>query len=160
MTDNNENVFLPLEAIREIAELRALGDEHKKGVAGFQSGLEETDQYKALESAEENWSVVEIDLGKAIAEFKAGCEAIFEETEEKEYPGGKIRLAKTFKYDEADAVNWAIEHKASSVLRIAKGDFKNAVCRTPLRPDFVKEITTPKLYLSSDLSEYLEDNDE
>lgn len=160
MSEENEIVFDPTKAIRKIAELRVLGDEHKKGVDGCQSDLEKTDQYKALVSAEDNWDAVEVDLGKAIVEFKAGCEAIFEETEEKIYPGGKIRLAKTFKYKAADAVNWAIEHKAHSVLRIAKGDFKNAVCRTPLCPDFVKEIITPKLYLDGDLSEFLNSGDD
>lgn len=159
MSKDNEKVFDPTEAIGKVAELRVLGDEHKKGVDGCRSDLERTEQYKVLESAEENWNTVEMDLGKAIAELKAGCEAIFDETDEKEYPGGKIKVVTGLEYDPDSAVRWAAK------LAVEKGEFYDllkldvqkfkAQCKG-VTPPFVKKTKVGRFYIDSDLSEYLE----
>ena len=148
--------FMPLEAVKKLARLRQLKRECGEEVSEKQTALETTDEYKDLVGVNENLLIINKELVDAEALFKAGCEDIFEETDEKKFPGGQIKMRTTFEYDEGLAVEWAIKHDHPELLKILKAGFKNA-CKT-LKPPFVQEGKVGKMYIDSDLSEFLEGN--
>ena len=142
--------------IKEIAKLREDFQDAILDEVNAEEAMKGTDEYKFYMLKQDESQVALVKTSMAENEYKKDCANAYGKTEEKVYLGGKIRLMKTFKYDEADAINWAIEHKTQSVLKISKGDFKNIVCRTPLCPDFVEETITAKLYIDGDLSQFVE----
>lgn len=154
MTDEKVDAFFPMEAVKELARLRQLRDKWDEKVAEYQIALEDTDAYKVLTGVEDNLQMVENDLDRVETAFKAGCENIFEETDEKKFPGGQIKMRSTIDYDEGLAVDWAIRHNHPELLKILKAGFKNA-CKT-LAPGFVTKGTVGTMYIDSDLSQYLE----
>ncbi len=154
---NEEKAFMPLEAVKELARLRQLRDKWDKKVTEYQADLEATDVYKVLTGVEDNLQMVANDLNKAEAAFKAGCENIFEETGEKKFLGGQIKMRTIFEYNETLAVKWAIKHGHPGLLKIIKKEFKN-VCDI-LAPKFVRKEKVGKMYIDSDLSQYLESNE-
>jgi hypothetical protein len=155
---NNDKPFMVLEAVKELAMLRKQRDMWNERIAGYQVELEETDAFNVLTGAEENLGIAQHEVVKAEMAFKAGCENIFEETDEKKFPGGQIKMRTTFEYSGNKAVDWAIKHKHPELLSIIKGEFKK-ICRQ-LKPDFVTKVEAGTMYIDSDLSQYLEGNDE
>ena len=62
----------------------------------------------------------------------------------------------TYEYKEELAVKWAIKHDYPEMLSIIKKEFK-ALCKA-LVPPFVTKGMVGKMYIDSDLSQYLEDS--
>jgi hypothetical protein len=161
MTNPNEekvDAFFPLEAVEELARLRQQRDIWNERIAKYQVELEETAAFETLTGAEENLGIAQHAVVKAEMAFKAGCEDIFEETDEKKFPGGQIKMKSIFEYNENLAVKWAIKHDHPELLKIIKKEFKDA-CKA-LAPKFVRKDKVGKMYIDSDLSQYLESNNE
>ncbi len=157
MTDEKTDAFMPLEAVKELARLRQLKNNWSEKLGKYEPALCDTEEYKVMAGATDNFSMACDELIQAEAAFRAGCENIFEETDEKKFPGGQIKMRSTFEYSGNKAVDWAIEHKHPELLSIVKGEFKK-ICRQ-LKPDFVTKIEAGKMYIDSDLSQYLGGSD-
>ena len=151
----NDKPFMVLEAVKELAQLRADLIQAESDRDTAEGIMIKTPGWKNFEKAVDKMGDLMKALSSVEAAFKAGCENIFEETEEKKFPGGQIKMRTTFEYSGNKAVDWAIKHKHPELLSIVKGEFKK-ICRQ-LKPDFVTKIEAGKMYIDSDLSQYLED---
>ena len=149
--------FLPLEVVKELARLWQQKNNWSDKMAEYETALWATEEYKVLAGAEENLAMTCNDLNMVEAAFRAGCEDIFIETDEKKFPGGQIKMRSTLEYNEVLAVQWAMNHGHPEMLSIVKKEFK-AICKT-LAPPFVTKGKVGKLYIDSDLSQYLEVSD-
>ena len=156
MTEDKKT-FLPLEAVKELAKLRKMRGTWEKDFNDRLAALTITEEHKAMAESDRNLQIVQAAIVKAEAAFKAGCEEIFEETDEKKFPGGQIKMRTIFEYNENLAIKWAIKHDHPELLKIIKKEFKDA-CKA-LAPKFVRKDKIGKMHIDSDLSQYLEGDD-
>lgn len=148
----NDTVFLPLEHIAEIAVLRK---EHHQARANEElkfNEVENSPAYIAYEKAKEAGNEIALKAYNAEVEYKANCVAIFKETEDKQFPGGKINLMTGLEFKEDLAIRYAINKDLPELLKLNLKEFK----KISPRPAFITETKTPKLKMDTDLSAFLE----
>ena len=150
--------FLPLEAVKELARLEADLRKAMNARIAAEEPMMKTPEWKAFSEADDLISETRNLFATAEEKFRAGCEGIFEETDEKKFSGGQIKIKITLEWNEELAVLWAMRHKHPELLSIVKNEFKKAM--KGLKPNFVREVKTGKMYIDSDLSQYLESDEE
>ena len=154
MSEDKKKKFDPTEGIKRIAGLRGELNDIVASVKTKRIAMEEKFEYKELEEARRRMGEADKALAEATAEFKHRCEVIFGETEEKQFPGGQIKQMTSYQYDQAEAVKWAVEKEHLELLGLKVGKFKK-MC-AGLLPVFVDKVVTGKMYIDTDLSEYLQ----
>lgn len=164
MSENKkkDTVFLPLEQIAEIAGLRLELVSAQNKEAQQLHKVHVSTAWQDFENAENARKDVHVKLDQAEKEFKEVCEDIWEETEDKDFPGGKIKMVGGIAYDPPEAVKWAAKMAIENeeffdMLKIDAAKFK-AQCKG-VAPKFVEKFTAGKFYLDGDLTDYLEGGD-
>jgi hypothetical protein len=109
--------------------------------------------YKDLERTKEKLVGLGAELETAEAELRTGLLDLYEQTEKKHLPYGEIKLFVTLKYNERDAVAWAIRGDMLSLLNLDTKGFEKIAKAADL--DFVEKRSDPRAFLHSDLSEFL-----
>jgi len=109
--------------------------------------------YKELVRTKEKLTMLEVELSGVEGELRQGVIDLYEQTEKKHLPYGEIKLFTTLKYNELDAIAWAIRGNMLTLLSLDKKGFERTAKTIDL--DFVERNSEPRAFLHSDLSEFL-----
>lgn len=91
-------------------------------------------------------------LSNVESQIRAAAAAAYQETgNKKPFDGIGVRVGTDFIYDGEQAFAWAKEK--GICLTLNEKEFK-AICKTPVRPDFVQEIESISATIASDLSAF------
>lgn len=132
------------EMVAVVADLRAIvaretANLNESRQAWEAAHYQEIDRIKALTQA----------LAEAEAALRAAAVAAYQETgNKKPAPGVGIRVQTKLRYDESDALRWALEHDLC--LMLDKAAFERQARVTPL--GFVETVETPAATIATDLS--------
>ena len=154
MSEDKKKEFDPNVEIVNIAEIRVDLATDVSRVETARLAMEATPEYKKLETSRVNMLEAESYLADVVRKFKYQCEMLFIEDGEKKFPGGQIKEVTSLMYKDVEAIDWAIEHGHKELLSLVKGKFKK-VCGG-ITPPFVEKIKTGKMYIDSDLSQFME----
>lgn len=140
--------------IREIAKLRNLVLIGQVSVAKQIETVDATEEGQQLQSLQEMLFTHRKELAVKEGMYKEDCVKEHEKSGEKDFPGGKIRNFVDVKYDEEDAVVYAIANDLPKLLKTQPAKYKAFL--KAVEPDEVGSITSvPKMTLASDLSGFL-----
>lgn len=140
--------------IKKIAELRDLVAKTNIAIDAQQEVIDQLPEAKTMVGLRATLASHANDLAGEIVMYKNQCVAAFEETEEKEYPGGKIKQVTGYSYDGDRALKWVLDHNHRSLVSLNTKAFRD-VCKTMMKPDFVLKDVVPKFYMDGDLSKFL-----
>lgn len=137
----------------ELAKLRVLQNEAHQNVA------EVDERIKCLPEIIEREAKQLTE--KSILEQIAGLEKDLREVALEEYAinkhkdlgGVQIKIFTSLEYDENIAVNYCLEHKHNTLLKLDKRGFEKVA--KELKPEFVTVKEEPRAQIATDLSEYL-----
>lgn len=158
-TTNEETTAVPATpvTVQQVAQARKAAAQWKERAEYQEARLQATPAYQELLKLQEAAQVAKTLLAENEAAYRAQMLAAFEATGEKKHPGGQVKTTKSYEYDEALAVTWALEHGHTNLLKVDASGFKKDVAASDrLRPDFVRVVEKPRAELASDLSEFLE----
>jgi len=143
--------------VQQVAQARKVAAQHKERAEYQEALLQATPAYRELLRLQEATQVAKTLLAENEAAYRAQMLAALEATGEKKHPGGQVKTIKSYEYDEALAVTWALEHGHANLLKVDASGFKKDVAASDrLRPDFVTVVEKPRAELASDLSQFLE----
>lgn len=141
--------------LKELATLREDLEKANKFVEEVEEELKKTPIYQALETYKEMQAGVKKQIDEVTARIKEQALEEYDGENKKPYSGVEIRNFTIVNVlDEKQAKVWAAEN-APSTLNISKSKFEKVV--KVLELDFIELGEENRVYLASDLSEYLEE---
>jgi hypothetical protein len=147
----------------DIAALRERLNRYKDFLTQAQTRLEQTDEHKNLEQCKRNIAEIAGELSQLEVDYKQQCLQRFEQTDERSYPGAKVRTYEIVEFTDIDAIKHSIKNNYTVCLSLKKANF-NKIIKAEITkaqaagetlPDFVTLSQEERVSLASDMSEYL-----
>ena len=142
--------------LAKLALARKKRDDTVAAMDLMQAKLEASPKWRELEEVRAKCTNEMNRLDAAIRE--AAVKVYRESGSKKPHPAVQIRVAKSYFYPEAAAIEWC-KQKLPDALKVVldSGLFQKAVMLLPNRPDFFEVKEEPKAAIATDLSGYLKD---
>lgn len=138
---------------RRVASLRVQVDVAKDMIKQHETALADVPEYQALAAAKEGRDATSRDLEAAELDLRQALLQFYEQSGERKYGCGEVKIFTRVEYEEAAAIRFAIEHHHDSLLSLNKRNFEKVA--KELRPEFVTLVDEPRAQIAGDLGQYL-----
>ncbi|MCK5643623.1 MAG: hypothetical protein KAJ19_22680 [Gammaproteobacteria bacterium] len=136
------------------AEYQSVTDEFSDAMQAFDDASVKIPEAKALKAVGETRNAIKDELDRLEFDYRNECVEAYQATGDKQYPGLTVTEKNDYDYNEADAIDWAIEKDHPNLLKLNKREF-NKVAKGPLCPEFVTKAIQVGTRLATNLSEFL-----
>ena len=138
---------------RRVASLRVQVDVAKDLIKQHEAALTDVPEYQALAAAKVSRDATGRDLEAAELDLRQALLQFYEQSGERKYGCGEIKLYTRLDYQPHDALAYCIEHKLNDLLELNKRGFEKVA--KELKPEFVTLVDEPRAQIAGDLGEYL-----
>ena len=142
------------EIARKRSHLELAKSREKEARERLNRKIESLLESDALKTSVEQSTELRQQLANLEATYRGECVEAYQAGEGKQYPGLTVTEKNDYDYNEADAIDWAIEKDHPNLLKLNKREF-NKVAKGPLCPEFVTKAIQVGTRLATNLSEFL-----
>jgi hypothetical protein len=143
---------------KQLAKARQIRDEYKQEVAELEKEFQEMPFWKYVQKRKELLKTAEADVKEVEDRLRRMNVLHYENTGERAFPGSEIALYKVLIYEQEKAFDWAKEKGLA--LKFDKPAFEKYAKQKPEDFPFVEITQEPRARIKSDLSEFLEADNE
>lgn len=114
-------------------------------------------EYAQLQEVKANLAEVRKELERYDSEAREVALEVYKEHGLKDFGGAQVKEYTKLNYSEQDAITWCVQHTHLSLIeqKLRKKEFEKVAVE--LKPDFVTVEVDPRVTISKDLSDYLDD---